>query len=168
MKKSGLRFISVKKYRPGKQIKTHIQECENPLIQGFTTIALNQKWVTDITYIHTKQDGWTYLSTIQDLHSKKIIGWKIGKQMTKELVLETLDQALLNHRLTKDLIIHSGSGFQYTSDSYKNKLKELEIKHSFSQKDCPYDNAGMESFHVALKKKKFIQQKFMKVLKSLV
>ncbi|WP_416354200.1 DDE-type integrase/transposase/recombinase [Agrilactobacillus fermenti] len=51
------------------------------------------KWATDITYIHTRKDGWTYLSTIQDLHTKKIIGWKYGKQMTVKLVLDTLEHA---------------------------------------------------------------------------
>lgn len=67
-----------------------------PVKPRFYHYVDQSKWVTDITYIHTLKDGWTYLSTIQDLHTKKVIGWKFGKQMTKELVIETLDNALLN------------------------------------------------------------------------
>ncbi len=115
--------------------------------------------MTDITYIHTLKDGWTYLSTIQDLHTKKVIGWKFGKQMTKELVIETLDNALLNQTPSENLIIHSDLGSQYTSEAYEAKLNELNIRHSFSRKGCPYDNAGIESFHASLKKEEVYPSK---------
>lgn len=103
--------------------------------------------MTDITYIHTLKDGWSYLSAIQDLHTKEIIGWKFGKQMTKELVTETLDHALLNHTPSENLIVHSDWVL-----STPAKLKELNIWHSFSRKGCPYDNAGIKSFHASIKK----------------
>lgn len=159
MRKLNLRSITVKKYKPGKQAKVRVEGRKNLLNQDFTTTSINQKWVTDITYIHTQKDGWTYLSTIQDLHSKKIIGWKFGKQMTKELVIETLDHALLTQTPSKNLIIHSDLGSQYTSDAYEAKLKELTIQHSFSRKGCPYDNAGIESFHASIKKEEVYPSK---------
>jgi Transposase and inactivated derivatives len=152
MRAMALRAITMKKYKPGKQANVQAEGRKNLLNQDFTTTSINQKWVTDITYIHTLKDGWTYLSTIQDLHSKKIIGWKFGKQMTKELVIETLDHALLTHTPSENLILHSDLGSQYTSDAYEAKLKELSIQHSFSRKGCPYDNAGIESFHASIKK----------------
>lgn len=159
MKKLGLRSITLKKYKPGKQAKVKSEGCKNLLNQDFTTTSINQKWVTDITYIHTLKDGWTYLSTIQDLHTKKIIGWKFGKQMTKELVIETLDHALLTQIPSENLIIHSDLGSQYTSEAYEAKLKEWNIQHSFSRKGCPYDNAGIESFHATLKKEEVYPSK---------
>ncbi|WP_154217863.1 IS3 family transposase [Enterococcus faecium] len=159
MRKLGLRSITLKKYKPGKQTKVQSEGRKNLLNQDFTTTSINQKWVTDITYIHTLKDGWTYLSTIQDLHTKKIIGWKFGKQMTKELVIETIDQALLNHTPSENLIIHSDLGSQYTSEAYEAKLKNLNIWHSFSRKGCPYDNAGIESFHASIKKEEVYPSK---------
>lgn len=159
MREMNLRSITVKKYKPGKSVKGKIESRKNLLNQDFTTTSIHQKWVTDITYIHTLKDGWTYLSTIQDLHSKKIIGWKFGKQMTKELVIETLDHALLTRTPSKNLIIHSDLGSQYTSEAYEAKLKELNIRHSFSRKGCPYDNAGIESFHASIKKEEVYPSK---------
>jgi len=159
MKACGLRSITVKKYKPGKQRKVNSEGRKNLLNQDFSTTSINQKWVTDITYIHTLKDGWTYLSTIQDLHSKKIIGWAFDRQMTKELVIDTLEHALLNHQPSKNLILHSDLGAQYTSEAYKEKLKEMGIQHSFSRKGCPYDNAGIESFHASIKKEEVYPSK---------
>ena len=81
----------------------------------------------DRYHLHSYTKGRLDLpSTIQDLHTKKIIGWKFGKQMTKELVIETIDQALLNHTPSENLIIHSDLGSQYTSEAYEAKLKKFE------------------------------------------
>ncbi|POH14618.1 hypothetical protein BGL41_01385 [Fructilactobacillus sanfranciscensis] len=55
-------------------------------------------------------------------------------------------------RLMKELDIHIDLGSQYTSDDYNQRLTELHIRHSYSRKGCPYDNAPMESFHASLKK----------------
>ncbi|MET2033344.1 MULTISPECIES: IS3 family transposase [Enterococcus] len=159
MKALGLRSITVKKWRPVKVEKDDTQR-KNLLKQDFTTTGLNQKWVTDITYIHTKLDGWCYLSTIQDLHTKKIIGWTFGKQMTTDLVMDTLTNALLNQASGSGLILHSDQGSQYTSKIYEEKLESLGIAHSFSRKGCPYDNAGIESFHASIKKEEVYPQEY--------
>jgi len=158
MKMKGLRSKVMKKWKPYTSNKTSCIERENLLKQDFSTNGLCEKWVTDITYIHTKQDGWCYLSTIQDLHSKKIVGWKLGKQMTTELVLDTLNKAVKQQSIKKGLIIHSDLGSQYTSHEYAQRLQSLGIKHSFSKKGCPYDNAGIEAFHAVLKKEEVYQQ----------
>jgi transposase InsO family protein len=74
MKELKICSIVVKKYRyyssPSKSYGK-----ENLLNQDFRTSRINQKWSTDITYIHTIKDGWTYLASVMDLHSKKIIGY---------------------------------------------------------------------------------------------
>ncbi|RSU09543.1 hypothetical protein CBF27_12610 [Vagococcus acidifermentans] len=101
MKDLNIRSIIVKKWRPSNFDKGIIQERENLLKRDFSTTRLNQKWVTDITYIHTVEDDWWYLSSIQDLHSKKIIAWSFGKKMTTELVLDTLNQAVQTQTMSK-------------------------------------------------------------------
>ncbi|WP_432376162.1 IS3 family transposase [Lactiplantibacillus pentosus] len=128
-----------------------IEERENIIDRDFSTKTINQKWATDITYIHTLRDGWLYLSSILDLHTKKIISWDLGLNMINELVLKTINRAVDKYK-PSNLIIHTDLGSQYTSDDYNQRLTELHIRHSYSRKGCPYDNAPMESFHASLKK----------------
>lgn len=142
------------KYKPTPS-QHKVEERPNLLEQDFSTTALNQKWVTDITYVQTKKDGWCYLSTILDLHSRMIIGYSFGKKMDTLLVLNTLEDALLKRTYKQgELILHSDLGSQYTSQAYEEALKNVGILHSFSKKGCPYDNAGMESFHASIKKER--------------
>jgi putative transposase len=55
--------------------KSKVENRESILKMDFTTTNFNQKWVTDITYIHTLKDGWCYLASVMDLFSKKIVGY---------------------------------------------------------------------------------------------
>ncbi len=82
MRKLGVFSITIKKYKPFSS-KQPVTERENLLEQDFSTTRILQKWVTDITYIHTIQDGWCYLASVLDLHSKKIVGYSFSKKMTK-------------------------------------------------------------------------------------
>ncbi|WP_404282578.1 IS3 family transposase [Fructilactobacillus sanfranciscensis] len=132
--------------------KTKVEQRPNLFKQDFSTTGLNQKWTADMNYIQTKRNGWCYLSTIMDLHSRRIIGYSFSKKMDTDLVLKALENAVKNRTITGDLIIHTDLGSQYTSDDYNQRLTELHIRHSYSRKGCPYDNAPMESFHASLKK----------------
>jgi transposase InsO family protein len=152
MKQLCIRSITRKKWRPVTIKKEITQERPNLLKQDFSTNEINQKWCADITYIETQADGWCYLSTVMDLHSKMIIGYSFSQTMDTDLVLRTLDQAISNQTINGQLILHTDQGTQYTSKSYQSRLTELGIRHSFSRKGCPYDNAGIESFHATLKK----------------
>ena len=104
-------------------------EQENILQQNFTAIAVNQKWCTDITYIHTLKDDWTYLASVMDFYSKKIIGWSYGTQMTAELALKAVQNACLNVDSTEGNIVHSDLGSQYTSDLFEKYLLKAKMKH---------------------------------------
>ena len=102
---------------------------ENVLKRDFTTTSINEKWVGDITYIHTIKDGWCYLASVLDLHSKKIIGYAFGKRMTNTLVVKALKNAYYSQNLDKNksLIFHTDLGSQYTSNELKNLCKEFNI-----------------------------------------
>lgn len=158
MKRQGIQSVSIKKFKAGKAAKRILKNYPNLLNQDFSTTALNQKWVADITYINTLDDGWCYLSTIMDLHSRKIIGYHFDQHMTTEIVEKALDEAILNRNICNGLILHTDLGAQYTSNKYEEKLKKLAISHSYSRKGCPYDNAGIESFHALLKKEHVYQR----------
>ena len=151
MKKLDIRSIVHKKFKHYSSKSEDI--CgENLLKRDFSTTFINQKWVSDITYIYTVEDGWCYLASIMDLHTRKIIGYAFDKSMTTDLTIKALENAYLNSKPNKPVILHSDRGTQYTSSAYKNKTKELNLVQSFSGKGNPYDNACIESFHSILKK----------------
>ena len=106
----------------------------------------------DITYIHTLKDGWTYLASVLDLYSKKIIGYAYGTNMINELVMTALERAYSSKKPDKPIIFHTDFGLQYTSNDMKHLCEKLNIIQSFSKKGCLYDNACIESFHASLKK----------------
>ncbi|UBV45429.1 DDE-type integrase/transposase/recombinase (plasmid) [Deinococcus taeanensis] len=54
-------------------MKSFRSVAENILAREFTADGPNQKWVTDITYVPTRE-GWLYLATVMDLYSRKIVG----------------------------------------------------------------------------------------------
>lgn len=151
MKRLGLRSVIVMKFRPTKSDAVH-NGGENLLNRDFSTTKRNEKWVSDITYLHTLEHGRCYLASIMDLSTAKIIGWSFSKTMDKSIVLSALAQAVKTQKPIKGLILHSNRGSQYTCHEYRSKLASLGIRQSFSAKSCPYDNAPIESFHATLKK----------------
>ena len=153
MKFLGLRSITVKKFNHAGSSKTNdTKEYKNLLEQDFFAEKPSKKWVGDITYIYTRETGWTYLAIVMDLFDLKVVGWTYGKNMTDDLVIGAFKKALVNRGLDKDGIFHSDRGSQYTSNDFEHLLEELGIKHSYSKKGYPYDNASMESFNAILKK----------------
>ena len=153
MKFLGLRSIIIKKFNhAGKSNTDNTKEYPNLLEQDFFAEKPSKKWVGDITYIYTRETGWTYLAIVMDLFDLKVVGWTYGKNMTDDLVIEAFKKASVNRGLDKDGIFHSDRGSQYTSNDFELLLEKLEIKHSYSKKGYPYDNASMESFNAILKK----------------
>lgn len=152
MKVLKLRSITVKKFNHNGSKKVNDENKENLLVQDFKAKYPREKWVGDITYIYTKETGWTYLAIVMDLFDLKIIGWAYGKNMTSELVISAFEKAKDERGVTKGMIFHSDLGSQYTSNEYEKMLLENNVKHSYSKKGYPYDNASMESFNAILKK----------------
>ena len=146
-----LYVVTVKKYKYNSSKKV-VEGLENVLNSDFTTTTINQKWGEDITYIHTLKDGWTYLASVLDLYSKKIIGYAYGTNMTNDLVMEALEKAYSSQNPNKPVIFHTDLGSQYTSNDMKMLCEKLRIIQSFSKKGYPYDNTCIESFYASLKK----------------
>ncbi|MDL2302583.1 IS3 family transposase [Lachnospiraceae bacterium OttesenSCG-928-D06] len=147
-----LRSKVVKKYNHHANKGAVPKDKENILNRDFKADIINQKWCTDITYIHVLKEGWIYLASVMDLCSRKIIGYAYGTSMTVELALEAVENACLNTKNTEGIILHSDLGSQYTSHLFESYLSNVGIRHSFSRKGNPYDNACIESFHSILKK----------------
>lgn len=124
---------------------------ENLLNQAFEQDQPDTVWVSDITYIPTRE-GWLYLVCVLDLYSRKVVGWSMSERMTKDLVLAALEMALLRRRPETQLMHHSDRGSQYASGAFQKLLFDEKITCSMSRKGNCYDNAVMESFFASLKK----------------
>ena len=122
----------------------------NLLNRDFNTERPNQKWVTDISYIKTKQ-GTLYLSVIRDLFDNSIVAYKTGTEQNINLVLSTIREAKKKEKVTAEVQLHSDQGFQYTSHQYFKLTKSYNITPSMSRKGNPYDNALAENFFSILK-----------------
>jgi len=166
MSEFGICSIVVKKYHHFSNNKPATEK-ENILNQDFTATGINQKWCTDITYIHTKKYGWTYLASVMDLYSRKIIGWADDTSMTAELAVKAVKNACLNVPNPEGIILQSDLETQYTSEMFGKYLADNKILHSFSRKGCPYDNACIESFHSLIKKGRNLQARLQRFKRSL-
>ena len=123
----------------------------NHLHQCFIAGKPNETWVSDITYIRTKE-GWIFLATVLDLYSRKIIGWATGHRQTTALIIEALKMATSRLSKSDKVILHSDQGSQYSSYEYKTFAKKHNITLSMSRRGNCYDNAVAESFFKTLKK----------------
>jgi len=159
MNEMGLRSITVRKYKATTNSRHSLPVFENVLDQQFSVSAPNKVWVSDITYIGTSE-GWLYLASIMDLYSRKIVGWSVGPRMTRELVLDALDQAYESRKPEPGLIHHSDRGSQYASEDFRARLHKYGMIGSMSRKGNCYDNACIEAFHSTLKKELVYQTKF--------
>lgn len=122
----------------------------NLLNRDFNAQRPDQKYVGDITYIHTKE-GWLYLAIVIDLYSRKVVGWSMDKSMTKDLVNQALLMAIWTRKPKKGLLWHTDRGCQYASESHSKLLSVYGITQSMSRKGNCWDNAVAESFFHTLK-----------------
>lgn len=159
MKELGLKSRTVRKYKATTNSKHNLPVADNVLNQQFATEKPNQVWTADITYIPT-DEGWLYLAGVEDLCTRKIVGFHMDERMTKSLVLEALDQAYRVQHPPEGLIHHSDRGSQYASADYQDRLRKYKMKGSMSRKGNCYDNACIESFHSILKKELIYLNKF--------
>ncbi len=154
MKKLGIRSIVTKKFNHEGNRKSDNIARENILNQDFKAEKPGMKLVRDITYVYTVEYGWTYLAIVMDLFDLCVIGYAYDTKMEDDLVIHAFKSAYKNRNIEKNAIFHSDQGSQYVSNDYEELLTKLQIKHSYSKKGYPYDNASMESFNSLIKKEK--------------
>jgi len=121
----------------------------NLLDRVFKTERPNACWLSDITYIPTRE-GWLYLAAILDLYSRAIVGWGMSKSLDCKLAMDALNMAI-NRRGSGPAILHSDQGSTYATAEYRSLLVKHAIRQSMSRKGDCWDNAPMESFFHTLK-----------------
>lgn len=145
-KTAGLSAIQPKSFKPRTTESRHTLGYNENLIVDLKEInALDRLWVGDITYIPIATIKFGYLSVLMDRYSRKIVGWKLGKDMTDQLVIDSLRQAIRKRNPIPGLIHHSDRGGQYASKRYRAIIKRATMRQSMSRAGDCYDNAFMES-----------------------
>lgn len=118
------------------------------LVTGLAVELPNQVWVTDFTYL-PYFGRFVFLATVEDVFTRRVIGWSVGIRHCQELVAYALINAIENQPAPD--IIHSDQGSEYRSEDYLNLLKSLGIRPSMSEKASPWQNGYQESFYSGFK-----------------
>jgi putative transposase len=152
MKSAGIQARTVRKVRVTTSDSNHrLPIAENIVDRNFSPSRKNETWVADITYIPT-DEGWLYLAAVEDLYSRKIVGWSMSERIDSRLVVDALEMAIRRELPENGLIAHSDRGVQYASEHYQEHLAKHGVTCSMSRKANCWDNAPMESFFATLKK----------------
>jgi transposase InsO family protein len=148
MREDGLTGRAPRRPRPRTTDSTHPYPiAPNLLDRQFDVngVALNQVWVSDITYVPT-QEGWLYLAAVLDLASRRCVGWAMRDTLDAQLAISALEMAITRRRPAPGLIHHSDRGSQYACADYRAVLEQHGIRASMSRKGNCWDNAVAESF----------------------
>lgn len=152
MKEDNLICRRKKAFRPVTTLSDHSYNIYPNLIKNIKVTGLNQVWVADITYIRLLHE-FIYLAAIEDIFSRKCVGWDLGRNVDTLLTLNALNMAIkLRKKIGfNNLIHHSDRGVQYASNEYVELLEKNLIRVSMSATGNPYENAFAESFNKTLK-----------------
>lgn len=151
MREDGLKAKIVRRFKVTTDSSHGVPAAPNHLDRRFERSRPNDAWVSDFTFIATKE-GWLYLATELDLYSRRIVGWAMGERLDTELAASALAMAVTDRRPSVGLIHHSDRGCQYASGSFQSLLTAHGMVCSMSRKGDVYDNAPMESFFGTLKR----------------
>jgi len=159
MKENGLYAFTSNKHKRAKIARNTKGFSDNILNRNFSAPKPNQKWVSDTTFIYTRQ-GWLYLAVIIDLYSRKVTGWAMSKNNDAELVSTALKMAVKMKPLKQKVLLHSDQGSTYRSAVYLSLFKNNKIIQSMSRKGECHDNAVAESFFSTLKTELIYQRSY--------
>jgi putative transposase len=143
-------LVRKRKLRAQTTLSRHHFRKYGNLVKGYEPVAPHCLWVSDITYLPTK-DGFAYLSLITDGYSRKIVGYHVSKTLQAQATVKALQMALAGCPQTGKLIHHSDRGFQYCCKSYVALLQENHIKISMTENGDPRENAIAERVNGILK-----------------
>ena len=151
MRERGLRSVRARKRRVGlTKAGQSAYFVPNLLNQDFEARGVNEKWVTDTTYIPTRE-GWLYLVSVMDLSSRQVVGWAMGEHHDADLATSALDMAIGRAHPPAGLILHSDRGSEFANAKFHDRAAEAKIRRSMSGAGNCYDNAAAESFFATVK-----------------
>jgi transposase InsO family protein len=151
MREQGLRGRAPRRYRATTDSEHTLPVAPNVVERDFEVTAPNEVWVTDVTYVATRE-GWLFLAVMVDLFSRRVVGWATSARNDTSLALEALRSAVRARQPPRGLLHHSDRGSPYASDAYRAELDAHGIARSMSRRGDCWDNAVAESFFGTLKR----------------
>ncbi|MCK9330742.1 MAG: IS3 family transposase [Candidatus Cloacimonetes bacterium] len=147
-----LKLIPVKdRVKENKKKENKDKSLRDLLQRNFKTDKPNAVWVGDVTEFKLSGNPF-YLCVIIDLYSRKIIAHRVSLQNNTNLIVNTLKDAVASRPNYNNVIFHSDRGANYTSLQYRELMRLLHIRESYSDSGSPHDNAVVESFFKYLKR----------------
>jgi putative transposase len=150
MKKSDIQSKLARKFVITTNSKNTLIAPPDLLQRQFKTAQPNVAWVSDTTFIATRE-GWLYLAVILDLFSRQVIGWAMSNRNDTQLVQDALTMSIWRRGRARNVIVHSDQGSTYASNAYQQQLADNKFICSMSRKGECLDNAVAESFFGTLK-----------------
>ena len=151
MRRLGLRGICPRRWRTTTIVDHADAYPPDAAKRAWDTGVLNRIWVGDITYLRT-WEGWLYLATVIDAHSRRVIGWAIDEHMRADLVEQALQMAItLRGERPAKVVFHADRGTQYASAQIAAFAARNGITRSMGNTGICWDNAMAESFFATLK-----------------
>ena len=132
---------------------------KNYLNQQFTATRPNEVWVSDVTCFRFNNKNY-YICVILDLFSRMVVGYRVGKANSTQLVRSTFQMAYEERCPVEPLIFHTDRGSNYHSKTFCALLRSLGVTQSFSRAHIPYDNSVMEAFFSNLKREELYRTKY--------
>jgi hypothetical protein len=142
MRENGLSCLPRKRFQVTTDSRHYEPVAENILDRKFTIAEPNTVWVSDITYLPTRE-GWLYLCVVIDLFDRMVVGWSMRTDLTSAIVIDAFSMAIMRRRPKGRLLFHSDRGIQYCSAAFREaSLAALPMMvRSMSRKGNCWDNA---------------------------
>ena len=160
MRQLGLRGADGRRGGPRTTLRDPARPSAPDLVdRRFARAEPNRLWVCDLKYIQTGQ-GFLFLACVQDVFSRRIIGWSMRDDLRSDLVLDALGMAVSARVDSAGVVAHSDHGSQYTSVVYGAYAKQSGIDLSMGSVGDPWDNALAETFFASLEKELLRRERF--------
>lgn len=151
MREEGLRGASKGRFKPSTTDSKHVRPvAPNALDRRFAVDADVPAWVSDITYLSTRE-GWLYLAVVINLQTRQVLGYSLADRMPDTLVQQAFYNAYAIAPAPPGTLFHSDRGSQYASKDFGRTLSPVGFVPSMSRKGNCWDNAVAESFFATLK-----------------
>ena len=145
MKKNGIKAITQRRFKVTTNSDHNYSRSPNLLKQYFYVDKPQKIWVSDITYISTRE-GWLYLTVIIDLYNRQVVGWSMSNTLRASYAtIMALEYACGAFKPSAGLIFHSDQGIQYACDDFREQLNNYHMIQSMSAKGNCYDPAWRDS-----------------------